>query len=257
MALVEVDQGTVFLDLPMTLASNTIFNVAAGATLVIGNPLTINSGVTLTQTGGGIVTYQSIINVVASGEHRLRRIHLCPGSFPLRRGNRLRRPAVGRVLELGNLPSSGTLNLHDNTLLINYGSGSDPIASVRASIASGYAGGSWTGPGITSTAAQANAGSYGLGYADSSDPGNPAGLASGTIEIKYTLLGDANLDGVVNAEDFTLFSENLSRSGMMWDQGDFNYDGAVNGEDFTLIVEQFQSAVRCGCCRDAHRGGPQ
>ena len=66
-ALVEVDQGTVILDLPMTLASNTIFNVAAGATLIIGNPLTINSGVTLTQTGGGVVTYESIINVVAGG----------------------------------------------------------------------------------------------------------------------------------------------------------------------------------------------
>ena len=49
----------------------------------------------------------------------------------------------------------------------------------------------------------------------------------------FTLLGDANLDGTVNAEDFTLFSEHLGQSGMMWDDGDFNYDGTVNAEDFT------------------------
>jgi hypothetical protein len=59
-------------------------------------------------------------------------------------------------------------------------------------------------------------------------------LPTDTIEIKYTLLGDANLDGTVNAEDFTPFSHNLGQSGA-WDQGDFNYDGTVNSEDFTLF----------------------
>jgi hypothetical protein len=48
----------------------------------------------------------------------------------------------------------------------------------------------------------------------------------------FTLLGDANLDGTVNSEDFTPFSTNLSKNGF-WDQGDFNYDGTVNSEDFT------------------------
>jgi hypothetical protein len=58
-----------------------------------------------------------------------------------------------------------------------------------------------------------------------------------------TVLGDANLDGIVNTEDFTLFSHNLGQSGMMWDDGDFNYDGTVNSEDFTLLSENLgQSA---------------
>ena len=59
----------------------------------------------------------------------------------------------------------------------------------------------------------------------------------------FTLLGDANLDGTVNAEDFTLFSQNLSESGG-WDDGDFNYDGTVNAEDFTPFAQNLgQSAV--------------
>ena len=74
--------------------------------------------------------------------------------------------------------------------------------------------------------------SYGIGYADGAD-GAIAGLPSGEIEIMFTLLGDANLDGQVNSEDFTPFSHNLGQSGAVWDEGDFNYDGTVNSEDFT------------------------
>jgi hypothetical protein len=59
----------------------------------------------------------------------------------------------------------------------------------------------------------------------------------------YTLLGDANLDGTVNAEDFTLFSQHLGQSGMMWDDGDFNYDGTVNAEDFTLLSQNVGQSV--------------
>ena len=69
------------------------------------------------------------------------------------------------------------------------------------------------------------------------DAGNPANLPAGEIKIMYTLLGDANLDGTVNSEDFTLFSQNLGQSGMMWDDGDFNYDGTVNSEDFTPLSD--------------------
>jgi hypothetical protein len=85
-----------------------------------------------------------------------------------------------------------------------------------------------------SSVAQTNP-NYGLGYADSGDAGNPANLPSGEIKIMYTLLGDANLDGTVNSEDFTPVSHNQGLAGMMWDDGDFNYDGTVNSEDFTPL----------------------
>jgi hypothetical protein len=132
---------------------------------------------------------------------------------------------------------SSTLDIGNNQLFINYGSGPDPIASIEQWIKNGYYG--LSGPAIISSAVAtddaASGYSYGIGYADSAEPGDPANLPSGTIEIMFTLLGDANLDGTVNAEDFTLFSQNLGQSGMMWDDGDFNYDGTVNAEDFTLF----------------------
>lgn len=62
-AMVIVDAGTQVINLPTNVASNTVFTVATGSTLVISNPIFINSGMTLTQTGAGSVVYSSIINV--------------------------------------------------------------------------------------------------------------------------------------------------------------------------------------------------
>jgi hypothetical protein len=244
-ALVQVDQGTDILDLPITIASNTTLNVASGATLIIANPITINSGESLTQTGAGTVTYQSIITVnsnasiaFADSTHA-HELSLASGAMAT---------LGGPVLEVDSISNLGTINLLNNKLLINYGSGPDPIASIAAWIKNGYY--NLAGPQIISTdiaADDAASGlSYGIGYADSADPGNPANLPSGTVEVMFTLLGDANLDGVVNSEDFTPFSQHLGQSGS-WDQGDFNYDGTVNAEDFTLFSHNVgQSATLAG-----------
>jgi hypothetical protein len=149
-------------------------------------------------------------------------------------------------LSLLAISGNGLLDLTNNHVIISYGAGSDPIASIAAWIASGFNGGAWNGAGINSSAAAGNSLSYGIGYADSADPNNPAGLASGTIEIKYTLLGDANLDGKVNGADFAILASNFNKSvaGVSgWDQGDFNYDGKINGADFALLAENFNKGA--------------
>jgi hypothetical protein len=131
--------------------------------------------------------------------------------------------------------NGSALDITNNHLFIDYGSGPDPIASIEAWIRNGYY--DLSGPQIISSVIAADDAatylSYGIGYADSADPGNPAGLPTDTIEIMYTLLGDANLDGTVNSDDFTLYSDHFGESGAVWDEGDFNYDGTVNFEDFT------------------------
>ena len=125
---------------------------------------------------------------------------------------------------LGSLviSSGSALDIGNNSLILHYSSpATDPIASIAAWIKNGFY--DLAGPQITSSdiaADDAASGySYGIGYADGAD-GVVAGLPSGEIEIMYTLLGDANLDGTVNAEDFTPFSTNLGQSGM-WDARGF------------------------------------
>jgi autotransporter-associated beta strand protein len=140
-----------------------------------------------------------------------------------------------------SITGNGTFDVNNDTVVVTY-TGSSPIASIAAYLASGYHGGAWNGTGIVSSAAQTNP-SYGLGYADAADPGNPAGLASGTIEIKYTLLGDANLDASVNGVDFGILAANFNKSVSRWDQGDFNYDGSVNGIDFGALAANFEKGA--------------
>jgi arabinan endo-1,5-alpha-L-arabinosidase len=134
-----------------------------------------------------------------------------------------------------SITGNGTFDIGNNRIIIDYSSpATDPIASIAAWIKNGFYGTS--GPAIISsdiaTDDAASGLSYGIGYADGAD-GVVAGLPSGEIEIMFTLLGDANLDGTVNGEDFSQFSHNLGQSGQMWDDGDFNYDGTVNSEDFS------------------------
>jgi autotransporter-associated beta strand protein len=137
----------------------------------------------------------------------------------------------------------GAFDVENNHVIINYAGGADPITTIAGYLASGYSNGAWMGSGINSSVAAANGASYGLGYADAADPGNPAGLSSGTIEIAYTLLGDVNLDGVVNGVDFGVLAANFNRGVSGWDQGDFNYDAVVNGVDFGELAANFNKGA--------------
>jgi hypothetical protein len=148
------------------------------------------------------------------------------------------------VLTSLSITGTGALDIGNNHLLIDYTAGNDPIASIAAWIAQGYAAGAWDGPGIDSSAPMVlNGFSYGIGYADSADPGNPAGLATDQIEIAYTLLGDANLNGIVDSNDYGIVHGNFNNGvGLSWDQGDFTYDGVENGIDMTLLAANFGQA---------------
>jgi hypothetical protein len=71
-------------------------------------------------------------------------------------------------------------------------------------------------------------------FAAASDPASPSvgasvstGASSGQAGVDYTLLGDANLNGVVNSSDFNILAANFNQSIAGSGQGDFNYDSLV------------------------------
>jgi Glycosyl hydrolase family 53 len=245
---IVVQQGAQQINIPTTISNSTILSVAAGSSLTFGGAVTVNSGQILKPSGSGTINYNSSITLGTSAAMTIANSTTAT-NFTLAAGATATLAGSGTVLQVSALSDSGAIDIGNDAIIINYGSGNDPIASVAAWITSGYANGTWTGAGIRSSAAQSNSASYGIGYADSADPGNPADLPSGTIEILYTLLGDANLDGKVNGDDFTLMATNFNDAITNgWDQGDFNYDGAVNGGDFVLLADNFnqfasQSAV--------------
>jgi hypothetical protein len=139
--------------------------------------------------------------------------------------------------------ATASLDVANNVVVLNYAAAADPISTIAGYLKTGYNSGTWNGSGINSSQAHLNSASYGLGYADSADAGNPAGLASQTIEIMYTLLGDVNLDATVNGVDFAIVAANFNKSVTAWDQGDFNYDGIDNGVDFGFLSANFNKGA--------------
>jgi hypothetical protein len=58
------------------------------------------------------------------------------------------------------------------------------------------------------------------------------------------LRGDADLDGVVDGQDFIAWNQHKFSAVMRWDQGDFNGDGVVDGQDFVAWnANKFRSSL--------------
>src|SRR5207248_7096657 len=62
-----------------------------------------------------------------------------------------------------------------------------------------------------------------------------------TIIAKYTLRGDANLDGTVGFADLVTVAQNYGNSSgqASWDAGDFNYDGNVGFADLVALAQNY------------------
>ena len=68
-------------------------------------------------------------------------------------------------------------------------------------------------------------------------------IDSTSVLIRYTVSGDANLDGTVNLTDFTILAANFNGTAKRWAQGDFNYSGNVDLTDFTFLASNFNQSL--------------
>ncbi len=214
---------------PLTIQSSVGDDGAGFSLTIAGSGVTELAGAD-TYSGGTDVTAGTLIVAANGALPTDSNVSISGGTLKLGAGT-----GLAQVDSLA-ITGSGTLDINNNHIYINYGSGSDPIASIAALLKSGYNGGAWNGTGIISSAAANHA--YGLGYADGKDS-IVAGLSSGQIELKYTLLGDANLDGAVNGSDFSILAANFGLGVTNWDQGNFLFTSSVNGSDFSALAENF------------------
>jgi len=232
-AQINVNQGTQKLNLPTVIASNTVLNVNAGANLIIADPITINSGKTLTQSGAGSVTYQSIVSVLGSaGVAFANTTHA--HELDIAAGGTASIGGSATTLTVDSLSNGGKVDVKNNKLIIAYGNGANPSSTVQSQLTSGYNGGAWNGNGINSSLATSK---IGVGWKDDS--------VNKAVTVKYTYYGDANLDGSVNTSDFTAMSQHFGAASATanWANGDFNYDGKVNALDFNAISTNFGAAA--------------
>jgi hypothetical protein len=204
----------------------------------ISEPFTVSGADSATlDVNTGAITFAA----VQGGSINLGALSIATGASAAITPTTSQQPTTLNVTSLA-VSGTGQLDVANNVVVISYGNNPDPITTIADLLASGFNGGLWNGAGIISTTAQTQT-KYALGYADSADPGDPANLSVHTIEIKYTLQGDADLNGTVNGVDFGIVSANFNRSVTAWDQGDFNYDGIVNGVDFGEISVNFNQGA--------------
>jgi len=150
-------------------------------------------------------------------------------------------PLGKTIFATGLTLTTGSLDLTNNALRITYAT--DPAAAIRGYLSTGYNNGTWTGAGLrSSTAAAGPANVYSLGLGDSAD-NYVAGLPANTLLVRYTVMGDANLDGVNNYTDALRLQANYNRTNANWDQADFNFDGVVNSTDALLMSRNYNAVL--------------
>ena len=69
-----------------------------------------------------------------------------------------------------------------------------------------------------------------------------------SVMIRYTYLGDTNVDGQVDINDLYNLASNYNPShagpaSSIWQKGDFNYDGYVDLTDLSKLTTNWQAGV--------------
>jgi hypothetical protein len=131
------------------------------------------------------------------------------------------------LLDIGG---DGSLDLTDNQMQVHYNI-FIPLSSIRKWI---------FGRQIFSSRADA---AHNLGYADGS--GGIDFAPFGTVTVKYTLYGDANLDRRVDFVDLAAMAQhyNDTSGNRNWDEGDFTYEGNVDFADLSLLSQNYNTAM--------------
>ncbi|HEY7119160.1 MAG TPA: hypothetical protein VH475_21400 [Tepidisphaeraceae bacterium] len=227
-----------------------------------GGRLLVNGGnVTLGTDGGATLTLDAKggTTLLKSDQH-LNVLNVDGGTVKLSSGGTA---GAGLLLRTGGYANKGTtdnwkgkLDVTNGSLILDYQDGASPIDAVANQVRNGFnpAGAEhWTGNGIVSSTAHDNAsGNTGVGYGEASDVlGATGGTFAGedvtgnAVLVRYTLYGDATLDGGVDFNDLVKLAQNYN-SGTgekLWSQGDFTYDGIVDFNDLVKLAQNYNTTL--------------
>jgi hypothetical protein len=202
--VLQVDSGRLITTLPQGVG---ILEIAPNATATIEV--------------AGSQQYTGLIKGTPAGSGNLEKTG--PGLLILR-------PEITEPIQIANLTIlAGQVATTDNSLIINYATTS-PISTLISYILSGT---------LIPSSDFASLPTY-LAIAESSDLGltsfNGIAIDSTTVLLKYTYVGDANLDGQVDALDYERIDLAIGNTEVLGTaQGDLNYDGNVDALDYEQV----------------------
>jgi hypothetical protein len=256
-----VSVGSHVISAPVVIASGFSGTVSAGAAMAMGS-VTVNSGVTASLNGDGSFSAATLLNngaVTVRGTMAQLGLVGGTGSLRVAAGGLLNvsaATAAGALISQGALTvegklsvgsheplsgavvvsvgalvidAAGILELGNNDLMVNYAE-SSPLAGLIAAYTEGRLTVNGDAGGLPTYLALAEAADLGL-----TEFGGLA-VDETTMVGKFTYVGDANLDGQVDALDYERVDLAIGNSGVFGTaQGDLNYDGNVDALDYEQI----------------------
>lgn len=152
---------------------------------------------------------------------------------------------------------SGLLDITDGAMVVDYTGSSTPFEQILSQVraAANFENGYWDGPGGITSSLVGQSLTYGIAVVDnelsvigspgfylfdSSTPFDGRIISPDSVLVKYALVGDSSLDGLVNDDDLFLFlaSYTDTQTGS-WLTGDYTYDGLVNDDDLFLMLPNY------------------
>lgn len=250
--------GTVQVDAGASLTARDVLDVTGPVTPAAPPvpALRGNGTASLTKTGAGTFAINRLrnSNIVNDGSVALisyspvwNTVNVQGGTLKLTAGAGANTASKVNKISNLNISAGASLDMTNNAMVVDY-TGTSPRAALEDLLETGRAGGAWNGPGINSaTAAAGPVGKFAIGIAEQSDTsfggtffGVP--IDADSVLFRYTVSGDANIDGIANITDFAFLAANFNQPGR-WATGDFNYDGLVNINDFSLLAANFNQTV--------------
>jgi hypothetical protein len=144
-----------------------------------------------------------------------------------------------------SIDTGATLDLADNDMIVQNGS----VSAIRGFVTSGRL--TCADPAYTTLAITLNNKGDGTKIKTQFDG---VDVALTDLLVKYTWNGDANLDGLVNADDYFRIDSGYITQATGYYNGDFNYDGTINADDYFLIDSAYIGQT--GPLRPNGLGGP-
>ncbi|MFN4242933.1 MAG: hypothetical protein ACK4PI_06815 [Tepidisphaerales bacterium] len=240
--------GTV--NVTSTVSGNGTINVGRGSTLLLSSPGSTSSSVRVLEQGSLFVDGSSLARGVVA----------VTGTSIPPSGPRPTRPNVivlnglsiaNDGAALGSRTYFGFLDLQSNDMVVRSGSPAAQAATLAnlrdmvrfwLTASSGLPG--LAGLGSTSAFYPAQGAFATLAVYDNSGVGgstifstfNGVSVGPNDVLVKYTYIGDLNLDGVVDAADLSRALQGFNGGGTGWNFGDVNYDGVVDFFDLGRIT---------------------
>jgi uncharacterized lipoprotein YddW (UPF0748 family) len=213
----------------LTKTNDGTLNLAGTINLTSGSTLAVAGGVLNLSASAGALTAAPRLGLTVSGGEVNVSVSQRLTTVTVGAGGEMNLTGSGQTLAANTLTVSGLLDSGTADLLVTY-SGGSPIAALIAAIASGN---------IVSAGEVGGLSTY-LAVAEAADLGltefNGITIDDTTVILKHSYVGDANLDGQVDALDYERIDLAIGNTGVLGvAQGDLNYDGTVDALDYEQV----------------------